>query len=412
MSSIKRSLDSMNANETNGSASKKSKNNNNIYDYTSDKFSTFNGRYTIDSTGPFIVFVEDKRQEEHLGNYHEILFAQRITQINNICIKIAKKDSEKFEIIFKTYEQANSFIDDKVVSSIDENWVAYIPEIALYHIGIVRDIPIQLTGKEIFESLDTTESSRIHKIVRGYKRKSDPNSSENTILRDQDEWVRSNEIKIWCDSEVPESISLFKVTRKVYKFILPLRRCYNCQKFGHNFNSCKHPTRCVKCGDHHDRAHCSNNFYKCANCSEAHMSSDDSCIFYKFHKTVNQVRAKLNYNFQEASKFVLNKYTSEFNSSLGPSYQLLHKNILGNSFDNSIISSPISQITQHSITELDIKQESAALVHKFSTSLLDSIKNFKDQNLIAHLTNLITNTNNKILQDDNQPMITNDHETH
>ena len=137
-----------------------------------------------------------------------------------------KNFQKRFEIVFKLYEQANSFVTDQIVQNIDENWIAYVPDFAIYHIGIIRDVPIQLSGQELFEGLSQRDSTRIKRIIRCYKPKSKSDSKQQNSVRleARDEWVPANEVKIFCSSNLPNNISIFKVSRKVYKYILPIRR--------------------------------------------------------------------------------------------------------------------------------------------------------------------------------------------
>ena len=94
MNNNKRSWESNNIPNENSESDPKKTKPSISFDYPSDEDcqSIKSGRYSEDSIGPFIVYVEDKREDHQLGNYHEILFAHKISKVNKDCIKISKKD--------------------------------------------------------------------------------------------------------------------------------------------------------------------------------------------------------------------------------------------------------------------------------------------------------------------------------
>lgn len=67
-------------------------------------------------------------------------------------------------------------------------------------------------------------------------------------------------------------------------------RCFNCQRFGHVSQNCKHPTRCVKCGGNHRHKDCNADEVKCCGCGAGHLSSDKKCAAFL------EVLRKLNVN--------------------------------------------------------------------------------------------------------------------
>ena len=132
------------------------------------------------------------------------------------------------------------------------------------------------------------------------------------------------------------------------------------------------------------------------------MSSDESCIFYKFHKKVNEVKAKLNLNFTEASQFVLEFYSSDIVPILGPQYQLLYKSVYSNNNkSDNINNSQSSQLSSNKELTPDSLQSGTTLVHKFSTKLIKYIETLSDPKIASNLIKQVTTINNQILQEDN-----------
>ena len=157
-----------------------------------------------------------------------------------------------------------------------------------------------------------------------------------------------------------------------------------------------------KYGGNHYRAHCESNIYKCANCLEDHMASEESCIFFKFHKKVNEIRLKLDINFFEATQFVLKNYHSDFDPKRGPAYEILHK-FITNDDDIETVDSQESQVATQvvALSELDNNLvDKASIVNTFSVNLIKSIEDLGDPNLIKIIKEKITTTNNDLLQPD------------
>lgn len=68
---------------------------------------------------------------------------------------------------------------------------------------------------------------------------------------------------------------------------LPIKRCSNCQKFGHNAGKCYDDPRCGKCAGHHETKSCNNTSIRCANCIskknmyDFHQSNSLHCNVYQ-----------------------------------------------------------------------------------------------------------------------------------
>ena len=81
-------------------------------------------------------------------------------------------------------------------------------------------------------------------------------------------------------------------------------RCFRCQKFGHNFRTCKGAATCSSCGRvGHDATGCQNP-PKCANCTGAHSASSKECPKWAFGKKVQAVKTKKGVSFIKARRIV------------------------------------------------------------------------------------------------------------
>lgn len=297
-------------------------------------------------------------------------------------------------VAFKTSADANEFVIDNIIAKIEENWVSYIPDHAVYQVGVVYNIHEGLETEEILKELDAISIKTVKKVVRCIKR-----VEEEDIQDDQDEWISTESIKIYCVNELPKNILIYNVPRKVFRYVFPIRRCYNCQRFGHNYNACRHSIRCVKCGEQHKYVTCKAKTYKCGNCFETHMASDESCIFYKFNRAINETRAKLNVNIIEAIDFLKLSYSTEFFSENIPSHILLAKSLETNDLDTEVIDQSIilNENTRDDLAVNDeIRRTSIEIVTKvienFSDALLKAGENKLLQKFNKHketLSNLV-----------------------
>ena len=251
-------------------------------------------------------------------------------------VNIDKQSSEKISILFHSAGDANEFVL-KGVKDLDTNWAAYIPDSSLQFTGIVRDVPLEFDKEEIIEGVqDSLVKEQIVDIFRIKKRvfidkDRIDNSQEIRNLEDTDS------VKIIFKNKLPNSIYINFCYRKVYKFIPPVRRCYQCQKYGHITTRCKSDFRCVNCGKkHRSDLDCDVTPY-CINCEGNHMASDTSCPFYKFYKEVNKVKTLFNISYFEAQEIVKNRLLNVFNNNKDDSNNSACKIVKSLNLDISVL---------------------------------------------------------------------------
>lgn len=71
-----------------------------------------------------------------------------------------------------------------------------------------------------------------------------------------------------------------------------VRRCYNCQRYGHLAKPCSSAVACGRCAGNHDTKDCKSKTNKCVNCTKAHRSGDVMCA--EQVKAVKRLRAYIN----------------------------------------------------------------------------------------------------------------------
>lgn len=72
-----------------------------------------------------------------------------------------------------------------------------------------------------------------------------------------------------------------------------IKRCFNCQAFGHYSGMCRNETRCQNCGDKHNTRDCKSEDQNCANCTKnkldvtSHNANSQDCpIFLEYKKSL------------------------------------------------------------------------------------------------------------------------------
>jgi hypothetical protein len=92
-------------------------------------------------------------------------------------------------------------------------------------------------------------------------------------------------------------VDFFNTTARLVEVLLDreVRRCFNCQGYGHSQASCRDPVpRCGKCAGANRTRDFSSNVKQCANCSDPHEAGDRFCNVQM--KAVARYRIRLEHN--------------------------------------------------------------------------------------------------------------------
>ena len=101
-------------------------------------------RYSSISKGPFIVCIIDSDPENNLGNYHIVEIGIKFFDAGFKVISVKKDNIKRVSVIFDSFLDANDFVANGM-SLISTQWLAYIPDDGLYNIGLVYDIPADIS---------------------------------------------------------------------------------------------------------------------------------------------------------------------------------------------------------------------------------------------------------------------------
>ena len=276
-----------------------------------------NNRYSEKDNPPYLVYLYDTRPDYNIGEYHPLMVGKKLSGNQIHTIRTFKVSSDKIGLIFSTPLEANNFVaNTALINKLDPSWRAVIPDSAIYKVVVIRDIPKELTIDEIKEGIHPDDLANIVKIERCMQRKpTNNNSFTPSTANAGQEWEESNSIKIVCRSSLPREISIYSYVSKISAYILPVRQCDNCFRYGHIKNSCKSASKCLKCGEEHtgEQADTCMNLVKCANCYGPHMANDkDECLYYFYNLEINLIRSKLKCDVGTAEHIAKSRFRKEY----------------------------------------------------------------------------------------------------
>ena len=110
---------------------------------------------------------------------------------------------------------------------------------------------------------------------------------------------------------LPEMVHAAWHRYKVKQFVPRPMRCFHCQNFGHNANSCRRkdqqkPALCVNCGQ--DEHGICEREPECVHCGEDHPSSSNKCDVFLFEKEIQAIRVTERTTFREARMRAQSRY--------------------------------------------------------------------------------------------------------
>ncbi|XP_043287879.1 uncharacterized protein [Venturia canescens] len=241
--------------------------------------------------------LKDSRHQKGIGAIHPMIVGKKLKNWSKSIKEIKRKGRNLVEIKLHSYQEANKLIDAQE-SLLPDSWKAYIPDSKISRLGVASDIDPTLTETEILEGIEwLSQPTRILKIERIMKVSKDSNNRINL--------TPTNSVKISFEGNaLPEKIIIYKTRVTISPFEQQIRRCSNCQRFGHLSKQCRGSQRCTFCGGNHHQTECKSTKPICANCGESHPANDTKCITYIKLKITNKLKALLNIDREEALEII------------------------------------------------------------------------------------------------------------
>lgn len=254
--------------------------------------------YKFQDQGPYTIYIEYINIGADSKPLNDIRTGRLL---NKLRLKSAlnTKQIGKFrnKIVFKDKDEANKLISDKSLEP--ENLKAFIPKQYVERVGVIKDVPEELSENEILENI--VSKYKVKAIWR-FKRKLDTGNMVNTST-----------IKIVFEGQlIPDEVVLFFACRKVLPYIFSVTQCRLCFLFGHIEKNCKGQKRCQICSEVNLEDHVCSNVVKCRHCNEQHTSNSKLCLEFRRQKHIKELMSLKNMSFQEANGMlpkVQNRFT-------------------------------------------------------------------------------------------------------
>lgn len=303
--------------------------------------------YRDEDKGPFIVVVSKLERELTSGlTMKPIKFGQFLTKnkIQYICRDGIKKiGRNKISVEFKSPVAANKFISNPILEQHD--YSASIPSYNISKLGIVRQVPIDLSMEDFVESVVLPPGCGLILKARRLNRK--------TITDGKATWIPSQTVVLTFRGQVlPGHIYSFYTSLHVEAYQFPTIQCLACCRFGHIKAQCRSKPRCYRCAQPHlgDECNVDEPFATCMFCSGSHFSINKHCPEQNRQKSIKTLMSQEGISYMDAAKQLPNSGKSfsqvlsqESSSPSVPSTQLfINRNSVNSthSYKKSIYSSP------------------------------------------------------------------------
>lgn len=135
----------------------------------------------------------------------------------------------RYKLIYKNPKDAEKILNSTQTLK-NNNYKAFIPRMLLETTGIIKNVPISLTEKDIYHN--TISAKKITRIER-IKKRSEPKDPNSKL-------VDTRSIKITFEGpELPETVCIYGVHEKPEIYIYPVKICTKCWRLGHKEIACK-----------------------------------------------------------------------------------------------------------------------------------------------------------------------------
>lgn len=197
--------------------------------------------YAPSDRAPYLIIMQQQ-------NINEISISRHIIACNLVGVKdIRKLGPNSVQVECKDLVSANNIIQCQKLRLL-HNINSFIPNEYVKSIGIVKNVPLDLTNDDISDFIKS--SVPIERIKRiNFWDKETKQAKPGTSLK-----------ITFRSADIPQNIVLYYTIKKVEHFIPKVPVCNKCLRFGHIARSCRSTET------------------KCVNCSEpTHAASDTSC---------------------------------------------------------------------------------------------------------------------------------------
>lgn len=246
--------------------------------------------YTTKDKPPY--FVIAYKQELKIIKLGKDLESVGLKNIDNI-FQLGKN---KAKIQFSNISEANKILRNQQIKDL-LGYEFSIPEIHVKTIGVIRNIPTDITIEEISKSIEVEKGVEIIGIDRIKRWNFNERKEEDTEL-----------VKIiFRANYLPSRVKIFNtIQRTQYYFPKPFF-CTNCLRYGHLKKYCKSETKCRICSELMlDNKHNCTGIEKCNLCSNKHKTNDKDCEFKKTETKITKLMILQKKSYAAAKKIIIN----------------------------------------------------------------------------------------------------------
>lgn len=166
------------------------------------------------------------------------------------------------------------------ITHLDDVPVAcYIPNSDRYVYGVIGPISTETDLEELKHEINMNNDIQVIQLARLRRR------VNNT-------WTDTQSIKITLSTDkLPESIKINYINFRVRAFVQSPMQCFKCQRLGHTAKSCTSQfSRCMLCGERHDKRECGNPNRFCINCKGNHAANSNQCPYITQAKEIEKMK--------------------------------------------------------------------------------------------------------------------------
>lgn len=254
--------------------------------------------YTAMDQGPFLVHISRSEPDPAAGtSIRPIKFGQFLfrNKVQNICPDGVKRvGRNKISVEFKSAGDANSFLDNPILQV--NKYEVTIPTFNITKMGVVRNVPVDLSMDEFIESLSLPPGCGTVLKARRFNRK---------VINDEKiSWVPTQTVVLTFQGQLlPARVFSFHTSLPVELYTFPTIQCHHCCRFGHVKSQCRSSPRCYRCAQPHTGESCkvTDSNTSCLHCSGQHIATSKSCPEQGRQKSIKLCMSQQNISYEEAS---------------------------------------------------------------------------------------------------------------
>lgn len=255
-------------------------------------------KYSTLDKGPYVVHVSQIENDVKSGTtLHQIKFGLFLLKnnITNVLPDGVKRiGRNRVAVVFKSPEDANAFVTNPILEKY--KYQAVIPLFNITRMGVVRDVPIDMTDEQVCNEITVPYGCGKVIKVRRLNRKVINNDGEP-------EWKPRPTVVLTFDGQVlPKRVYMCYNSLEVEQYLYPTIQCFNCCRFGHTRTQCRSKPRCFKCAQDHPGDGCDVCDAYCINCYGDHLATSKDCPEYNRQRAIKVLMAEQAISYPEADK--------------------------------------------------------------------------------------------------------------